>query len=146
MNEPAAPVFLTFNHTEKADNLNGAQCEAKLFPTGSRIDVIDGIECTCIAAEQIMVIMRAGDIARAFPDHAIRGDEPAAVLDAIPGLILRLEEIRRIAGERMGLGDVANSVVPKPVIVSPPPTNENGVCTGSGLTSHAVTDSIGLRG
>ena len=43
MNEPAAPVSLIFSHTEKADNLNGAQREAKLFPAGSRIDVTDGI-------------------------------------------------------------------------------------------------------
>lgn len=31
----------------------------------------------------------------------------------------RLEPLRLAAGDRMGLGDVSGSVVPKPVIVSP---------------------------
>ena len=40
-------------------------------------------------------------------------------LDANVVLLARLERIRREAGARMGLGDVTDSVIPKPVLLAP---------------------------
>ena len=148
VSEPAAPVLLTFTDAWGKLNATELERESVIFPTGKRIEVIDGIACTCIVAGQTMVLMRAADIAREFPDANIQGNEPAAVLDAIPGLIARLEKIRRIAGERMGLGDVSNSVVPKPVLVSqgPAPTEiiSRYFTPKKCHTSHAVTGAIGI--
>ena len=148
VSEPAAPVLLTFTDAWGKLNATELERESAIFPTGKRIEVIDGIACTCIVAGQTMVLMRAADIAREFPDANIQGNEPAAVLDAIPGLIARLEKIRRIAGERMGLGDVSNSVVPKPVLVSqgPAPTEiiSRYFTPKKCHTSHAVTGAIGI--
>ena len=67
---------------------------------------------TLIDAAMPMVLLRAADF-------GLRGDESPAGLDANPALLTRLERIRREAGARMGLGDVSNSVIPKPVLLAP---------------------------
>jgi 2-methylaconitate cis-trans-isomerase PrpF len=144
--EAAAPVLLTFTDAWGAMDATDAEREATIFPTGKRSEMIDGIECTCIVAGQTMVLMRAADIAKEFT--GLQGNESAAELDAVPGLIARLEKIRRIAGERMGLGDVSASVVPKPVLVTQ--GSETGEITSRYFTpkkchtSHAVTGAIGI--
>lgn len=132
--EPAAPVHLTFTDAWGA-------ATGKLFPTGQSMDVIDGIEVTCIDAAQTMVLMRA-------KDFGLKGTESAQELDATPGLIDRLEFIRRKAGLMMGMGDVSSSVVPKPVLVSP--HSDKGAIVSRYFTpkkchtSHAVTGAIGV--
>src|SRR4030095_7942441 len=69
-------------------------------------------------------------------------------LDANADLLERLEALRRAAGRMMGLGDVSNSVIPKPVLVSPG-DNEHSI-TSRYFTprrchaSHAVTGAIGV--
>ena len=60
-----------------------------------------------------MAIMRAADFGKT-------GHEHPAELDADTAFFTRLEAIRREAGALMGLGDVARSVIPKPVLVSTP--------------------------
>lgn len=40
-------------------------------------------------------------------------------LDADKALLARIESIRLQAGKAMGLGDVSNMVIPKPVLISP---------------------------
>jgi 2-methylaconitate cis-trans-isomerase PrpF len=158
VNDAASPVLLTFTDAWGAMDASPTEREAAIFPTGHRSEIIDGIECTCIVAGQTMVLMRACDVAREFPNSGLQGNESAAELDAIPGLIERLEKIRRLAGLRMGLGDVSNSVVPKPVLVSPHQTESPGCLGGHqtiGIvsryftpkkchTSHAVTGAIGV--
>ena len=59
-----------------------------------------------------MVLVRAADL-------GLRGDEAPVELDANTALLARLEDVRIEAGQRMGMGDVTHSVLPKPVIVSP---------------------------
>ena len=146
VNEAAAPVLLTFTDAWGAMDATDAEREATIFPTGKRSEMIDGIECTCIVAGQTMVLMRTADIAKEFT--GLQGNESAAELDAVPGLIARLEKIRRIAGSLMGLGDVSNSVVPKPVLVTQ--GSEVGEITSRYFTpkkchtSHAVTGAIGI--
>jgi 2-methylaconitate cis-trans-isomerase PrpF len=48
----------------------------------------------------------------------LQGNERPDELDTNHALMRRIEALRLEAGRRMGLGDVSDSVVPKPVVVS----------------------------
>src|SRR5690606_17210353 len=72
---------------------------------------IDGLSVTLIDAAMPMVLMRAADF-------GLCGDEAPAALDGNAALMDRMERIRLEAGVRMGLGDVSDSVIPKPVLLS----------------------------
>ncbi|MEO6320610.1 MAG: PrpF domain-containing protein, partial [Polaromonas sp.] len=113
----------------------------KLFPTGQRIDVIDGLEATCIYAAMPLMILRAGDL-------GLTGRERPAELDANSALLARIEAMRRMAGARMGLGDVSDSVIPKPVLVSagdgPLSITSRYFTPRRCHASHAVTGAIGV--
>src|SRR5919205_392066 len=130
----AAPIRLDFFDAWGA--MTGS-----VFPTGSRIDEIDGVQVTCIDAAMPLVVIRAADL-------GVAGDETPEQLDADPALLRRLEALRRAAGRRMGLGDVSGSVVPKPVLVSP--GADEASVTSRYFTphrchaSHAVTGAIGV--
>ncbi|OLP55000.1 isomerase [Rhizobium rhizosphaerae] len=101
----AAPIALTFLDAAGAKT-------GKLFPTGRPIDVIDGIEVTAIDCAIPMVLMRAESL-------GVTGYEEPAALTANRDLIARLAAIRIEAGRQMGMGDVSDMVIPKPVIISP---------------------------
>ena len=130
----AAPVLLNFLDAWGA-------VTGKVFPTGNRIDVIDGMEVTCIDAAMPLMMLRA-------KNFGLTGRERPAELDANRDLLDRLERLRLQAGQRMGLGDVSNSVIPKPVLVSEG-DSENSI-TSRYFTphkchaSHAVTGAIGV--
>lgn len=130
----AAPVLLNFLDAWGA-------VTGQLFPTGQRIDVIDGLELTCIDAAMPLMILRATDL-------GLSGRERPAELDANATLMKRIEVLRLQAGHRMGLGDVSGSVVPKPVLVSAGDTPNS--ITSRYFTphkchaSHAVTGAIGV--
>jgi 2-methylaconitate cis-trans-isomerase PrpF/tripartite-type tricarboxylate transporter receptor subunit TctC len=130
----AAPIRLNFLDAWGA-------VTGSVFPTGRRIDVIDGLEVTCIDAAMPLVIMRARDL-------GLSGREAPADLDADLALLARIEAIRLAAGEAMGLGDVSGSVVPKPVIASD--GDDANSITSRYFTprrchaSHAVTGAIGV--
>jgi len=130
----AAPVLLDF-----LDAWGGVT--GHVFPTGNRIDTIHGVNVTCIDAAQVMVIIHAHQL-------GLRGDETPAALDADTDLLARLEAIRLEAGRRMGLGDVTDSVLPKPVIVAPGPTADTVYSRyftpRRCHRSHAVTGAIGV--
>src|SRR6059058_505379 len=89
----AAPIRLNFLDAWGA-------VTGSLFPTGRRIDVIDGLQVTCIDAAMPLVIVRARDL-------GLTGREMPAELDADRALLGRIEAVRRAAGEAMGLGDVS---------------------------------------
>jgi tripartite-type tricarboxylate transporter receptor subunit TctC len=112
-----------------------------LFPTGRRIDLIEGLEVSCIDAAMPLVVVRARDL-------GLGGREAPDELDANRPLLERLEALRRAAGRAMGLGDVADSVVPKPVIASPgdgPDSLTSRYFTPRRChASHAVTGAIGV--
>jgi len=130
----AAPIRLNF--LDAWGSVTGS-----LFPTGQRIDLIDGVPLTCIDAAMPLVILRAADL-------GLSGRESPAELDADRALLARIEQLRRAAGERMGLGDVSDSVIPKPVIVSAGDGAHS--ITSRYFTprrchaSHAVTGAIGV--
>jgi 2-methylaconitate cis-trans-isomerase PrpF/tripartite-type tricarboxylate transporter receptor subunit TctC len=130
----AAPIHLNFLDAWGA-------VTGKVFPTGKRIDTINGIEVTCIDAAMPLMIVRASDL-------GVAGNESPAELDANPALLERLEAMRLAAGEMMGLGDVSASVIPKPVLVSAGDSGDS--ITSRYFTprrchaSHAVTGAIGV--
>ena len=130
----AAPIRLNFLDAWGA-------VTGSLFPTGNRIDRIDGLDVTCIDAAMPLVIVRAADL-------GLSGRESPADLDADRALLARLEAVRCAAGAAMGLGDVSASVVPKPVIASPGDGHYS--ITSRYFTprrchaSHAVTGAIGV--
>ncbi|MBL8301298.1 MAG: 4-oxalomesaconate tautomerase [Ideonella sp.] len=130
----AAPIHLDFLDAWGA-------VTGSVFPTGQRIDHIDGIDVTCIDAAMPLMIVRAADL-------GVTGRETPAQLDEHPGLLQRIERLRREAGARMGLGDVADSVIPKPVLVSPgdsPTSITSRYFTPKRChASHAATGAIGV--
>jgi hypothetical protein len=130
----AAPIHLHFLDAWGA--VTGA-----LFPTGRRIDRIEGLDVTCIDAAMPLVVLRARDL-------GLQGRESPQQLDADRELLARIERVRLAAGAAMGLGDVSQSVVPKPVIVSE--GDDGDSVTSRYFTprkchaSHAVTGAIGV--
>ncbi|MEM9971433.1 MAG: PrpF domain-containing protein, partial [Pseudomonadota bacterium] len=112
----AAPVELLF--MDVSGGATGA-----MFPTGNKIDVIDGIEVTCMDVAMPMVIARAADF-------GLTGSETAAELDANREFYAQMEPIRVEAGARMGMGDVSASVTPKFGLIAEP------VAGGSALTRY----------
>ena len=130
----AAPVLLNFLDAWGA-------VTGQVFPTGQRIDRIQGLEVTCIDAAMPLMILRAADL-------GLTGRERPAELDANRELLARIEALRLEAGQHMGLGDVRDSVVPKPVLVSEGDTPNS--ITSRYFTphkchaSHAVTGAIGV--
>ncbi|MEX5686526.1 MULTISPECIES: 4-oxalomesaconate tautomerase [Pseudomonas] len=130
----AAPVQLTF--LDAAGSKTG-----KLFPTGNTQDCFDGIAVTCIDMAMPMLIIEACHLGK-------RGDETPAELDADKDFLQRLESLRLQAGRAMGLGDVSDKVIPKPVLVSP--AKAGGTLQVRYFMPHnchralAITGSIGL--
>ncbi len=130
----AAPIQLDFLDAWGA-------VTGSVFPTGQRIDRVDGVAMTCIDAAMPLMIIRAADL-------GLSGRESPAELDADRALLDRLEHLRRAAGQAMGLGDVSTSVVPKPVLVSAGDTDDS-LCSRYFTprrchASHAVTGAIGV--
>src|SRR3954470_8612544 len=130
----AAPIRLDFLDAWGATT-------GSVFPTGARTDVIDGVEVTCIDAAMPLLIVRATDL-------GMSGTETPDQLDADPTLLRRLETVRRAAGRKMGLGDVSDSVIPKPVLVSagdsPNSVTSRYFTPRRCHASHAVTGAIGV--
>jgi hypothetical protein len=130
----AAPIRLNFLDAWGA-------VTGSLFPTGHRIDRIEGLDVTCIDAAMPLVILRAADL-------GLTGREAPADLDADRALLKRIESVRRAAGAAMGVGDVSDSVVPKPVIASagdgPFSITSRYFTPRRCHASHAVTGAIGV--
>jgi 4-oxalomesaconate tautomerase len=101
----AAPIELQF-----MDVVGGAT--GTLFPTGNVIDEIDNIRVTCLDVAMPMVIARA-------EDFGLSGYESREELDDNRLFFEKMEKIRLEAGERMGMGDVKNSVTPKFGLLAP---------------------------
>jgi len=112
----AAPIVIDFLDTA------GSVCRA-LLPTGRPIDTLvivdplDGrprsLPATLIDNGMPMVLMRASDLDRT-------AGESVADLNADSALKQRLEALRLVAGELMGLGNVADKSYPKMCLVAAP--------------------------
>ena len=124
----AAPIPLSFSDTA------GSTCGA-LLPTGRAVDVINGIEVTCIDNGMPAIVMRASDLGRT-------GYETRDQLDEDTELKARVEAIRLAAGPMMNLGDVKNQTVPKMILVAPP--REGGVVSTRSFIPHRAHATIGV--
>ena len=109
-----------------------------LLPTGNTVDVIDGVEVSCIDAATPVVLVEASAL-------GVQGSETAEQLDTKRDMLDRLEEIRRKAGRLMGMGDVTQSVLPKPIIVS---CSDTPACTlrARYFVPHSCHKSIAVTG
>jgi len=112
----------------------GSTCGA-LFPTGAPLDVVDGVEMTCIDNGMPIVVMRAADF-------GMTGREPPEQLEADADLKARIERLRLEIGPRMNLGDVENKTVPKMTLVSPP--EKGGAISTRSFIPHLVHEAIGV--
>ena len=107
----AAPIYLAFLDAAGAKT-------GSLLPTGNPVDVIDGVPASLIdAAMPIMAVMAR--------DLGVSGYESPAEYTTNGEFLRRLEELRLEAGRRMGLGDVRNMVIPKPVLLAQPRSGGN---------------------
>jgi 4-oxalomesaconate tautomerase len=124
----AAPIRINFLDTA------GSVCSG-LLPTGRVLDVIDGIEATCIDNGMPMVLFRAADVGRT-------GYESVAALNADTELKARIETLRLKAAQAMGLGDVVAKNYPKMCLVAPP-LSGGSVATRC-FIPHVCHDAIGV--
>ena len=124
----SAPITINFLDTA------GSVCSG-LLPTGKVLDVIDGIEMTCIDNGMPLVMMRAKDLNRT-------GYESVADMNADTELKAKLETLRLKAGELMGLGDVTSKTYPKMCLIAPP--KDGGSIATRCFIPHVCHDAIGV--
>jgi 2-methylaconitate cis-trans-isomerase PrpF len=128
----SAPVVLNF--------LDGAGAKTgALLPTGRPIDVIRGIDVSCVDFASPLVLIAAAALGKT-------GHESKAALDADRQLFERVEAIRLEASKRMGLGDATGKVLPKVALLAP--AAHEGSIASRYLTpwtchaAHAVTGAL----
>jgi len=124
----SAPIKINFLDTA------GSVCSG-LLPTGKILDVIDGLEITCIDNGMPMVLFKATDVGRT-------GYESVAEMNADTELKARIEVLRIKAGHLMGLGDVTSNTFPKMCLVAKP--NAGGSVTTRCFIPHVCHDAIGV--
>lgn len=125
-----APVMINF------EDVAGSSCGA-LLPTGNAIDVVEGVEVTCIDNGMPVVCLTASDF-------GLTGYETPAELEANTELRARIESIRLAVGELMNLGDVTNKTVPKMSLLAP--ARDGGLLSTRTFIPHRVHESIGVLG
>lgn len=126
----AAGIAISFQDTA------GSTC-GSLLPTGNVVDIFDGIEATCIDNGMPCVVLRAENL-------GITGTENRDELDANTALKAKLESIRLQAGPLMNLGNVANKIVPKMMLVSS--AKNGGAISTRAFIPHKCHVSIGVMG
>jgi 4-oxalomesaconate tautomerase len=124
----SAPIKINFLDTA------GSVCSS-LLPTGKVLDVIDGLEITCIDNGMPMVLFKAQDVGRT-------GYESVAQMNADTELKARIEVLRIKAGHLMDLGDVTNNTFPKMCLVAKP--NAGGSVSTRCFIPHVCHDAIGV--
>ena len=124
----SAPITINFLDTA------GSVCSG-LLPTGKVLDVIDGIEMTCIDNGMPLVMMRAKDLGRT-------GYESVTQMNADIDLKTRIEALRLKAGELMGLGDVSSKTYPKMCLIAP--AKDGGSIATRCFIPHVCHDAIGV--
>ncbi|MBB5539436.1 4-oxalomesaconate tautomerase [Rhizobium giardinii] len=126
----AAPVYLAFLEAVGAKT-------GMLLPSGTPQEIINGVPVSLVDGATPVVIARA-------ENFGLTGSESAAELDASAEFMAQLEEIRIDAGRRMGLGDVRDSVLPKPVLIGTP--RNGGTLAVRYFTPHACHTSLATTG
>ncbi|OMH36853.1 4-oxalomesaconate tautomerase [Tersicoccus sp. Bi-70] len=129
----AAPVTIAFLDT-------AGSVAASLLPSGRVRDTVEAegvgtVEVTLIDNGQPLVIIAAADLDRT-------GRETPEQLNADEELKGRLEALRMVCGDAMGLGDVTEKNYPKMTLVAPPA--EGGSITTRSFIPHVCHESIGV--
>ncbi|MGY1526235.1 4-oxalomesaconate tautomerase [Streptomyces sp. MN3] len=129
----AAPVEIGFLDT--AGSVAGA-----LLPTGRPRDTVEvpglgAVDVTLIDNGQPLVIVEAARL-------GATGYESPAGIDADEALKARVEALRLVCGEAMGLGDVSGRNYPKMTLVAPP--RHGGTLTTRSLIPRVCHQSIGV--
>jgi 4-oxalomesaconate tautomerase len=109
----------------------------QLLPTGTASEEIDGVSVTLVDVAVPMMIIRAADLGKT-------GYETPAELDADEDFFARLEAMRRVAGELMGLGDVADKVIPKVAILAAP--RDGGTVAARYFVPHKTHAAFAVTG
>ncbi|MEU9184389.1 4-oxalomesaconate tautomerase [Streptomyces sp. NPDC048484] len=122
----AAPVVIEF-----------PQGAGPLLPTGRARDIVADTPVTCVDNGMPAVLIAASSL-------GVTGYESPEVLEADQDLAERLRAIRLEAGKLMGLGDVANTTVPKLSLLAPP-SDGGAVMTRTFIPVRCHT-SIGVLG
>ncbi|MDH4148245.1 MAG: hypothetical protein OEY23_24060 [Acidimicrobiia bacterium] len=123
---PGSASAVQTDYLDPAGSVTG-----KLFPSGSRIDVVDGVEVSIIDVASPHAFVRAADV-------GIDGGETQAELNARPELLARLEALRRGCGAAIGVDSAA---IPRLVLVSAPGGPGADVrirATSMGKVHHAI--------
>jgi 2-methylaconitate cis-trans-isomerase PrpF len=85
----------------------------RLLPTGRAVDVVDGVEVTCIDFANPVMMLSATDVGKT-------GHETKQELDADRSWLAHVEALRQKAALLMVMGDVSGSALPKVVMLAPP--------------------------
>lgn len=109
----------------------------ELLPTGKAVDVIDGVEVTCVNNGMPTVLIAAASL-------QVTGYERPRDLEEDLALADRLHTIRLAAGRLMGLGDVSDTTVPKLTLLAPP--RDGGAVTTRTFIPVRCHTSIGVLG
>lgn len=125
-----APIVLNFLDAAGAKT-------GRLFPTGRRIDVIDGIEISCVDFSSPLVFVPASSLGKT-------GYESKRELDADSRLKARLESIRLQVALAAGLGDAREKVLPKIALVAPP--RDRGVIASRYFTPWNCHSAFAVTG
>ncbi|GAA5207197.1 4-oxalomesaconate tautomerase [Streptomyces thinghirensis] len=129
----AAPVEIGFLDT--AGSVAGA-----LLPTGRARDTVEvpglgPVDVTLIDNGQPLVVVEAARL-------GATGYETPADIDADEALKARVEALRLVCGEAMGLGDVGGRNYPKMTLVAPP--RDGGTLSTRSLIPRVCHQSIGV--
>jgi len=114
----------------------GSSCGA-LLPTGHALDVINGVEVTCVDNGMPVVCLRASDV-------GLSGYESPEAIEAREDVRALVEAIRLRAGEMMNLGDVTNATVPKMSLLAP--AQHGGAVATRTFIPQRVHEAIGVFG
>ena len=106
-----------------------------LLPTGHVVDLLDGIEATCVDNGMPSVVLRAADL-------GVTGYESPAELEANEQLTSRIARIREEALALMGLGDAPS--LPKISLLAPP--QGDGTISTRTFIPVRVHEAIGVLG
>lgn len=126
----SAPVRIEFE--DIAGSITGS-----LLPSGSSVDIIEGVACTLIDNGMPVVVMPAADL-------GVSGYEDCPALEANLPLRQLLERIRLAASGLMGIDNPEGSTIPKLTIVSPP--RKGGALSTRTFIPHRCHDAIGVLG
>jgi 4-oxalomesaconate tautomerase len=117
-------------------DLAGSSCGA-LLPTGSALDLVEGVPVTCIDNGIPVVCLEAAAV-------GLTGYEEPAAIEADEIVRAKVESIRLAAGPLMNLGDVIDKTVPKVTLLAP--SLHGGTIATRTFIPHRVHEAIGVFG